>query len=283
MKKLMAWSLFIILPLLFVGCGKDEPTDQEQVENKLQENDFFKNLGTTPKNRLPGVSKDTVFPHSMWRITKKDSVWWDKNVVGDEADVPVYIRWADTLVVVYDYLSPTDTVYKPAPYYHGNVRFYYKKDGNHWGFNGLTPCEIKSDSASGYVQIDSIEIKVTYPNPHTLPTIRSATQFIGVDPSYPYIFNVNDSVQVTAYRSGTVPDCQLPFSGACMLLHVPLGDHRPDKFTRIAEGVWRGTWVPKATHSARWAWVNVYDIGAILITDQMAEKSVLWGIPYKVQ
>lgn len=268
-----AFLVFAMCGVLLSGCGKQEPTDQQSLDKELQQNEFFKELGTTPKNRLPGVSKDTLIPAKCWKITAKDTVWYDMNIGPNEANIPIHIKWTDTLVVVYDIINPKDTVYKPAPYYNGDLTFYYKKVNNKWRFDGLTPAKIEADSADGYVKIDSIQIKV---NGTSLPTITSATQHIPAE-NFPYVFSVGDSITVTVYEGGTLSD-----SIAWVLLQVPLGDHTPDHFTCIAPGVWEGTWVPQSTQK-RWAWATVYDVGALLITDQMAERAVLWGIPYKVQ
>lgn len=273
-NKVMLWMM--MCSAMIAGCGREGPSEDE-LTGDFKQNEFYTTLGATPRNGLPGgYAKDSILlPDTVWRIKGRDTVTYVVTKNPNDANIAVHIKWYDTLVVVYDIINPTDTVYKPAPFYNGDVKFYYKVKDHKWRFDGLTPCEVKSDSADGYVGIDSVRIEVTYPTEIAFPIIASPTQFIAAE-NYPYIFTVGDSIRITVYRSGTVSDCMVS-----VLLHVPLGDGIRGCFECIAPGVWQGTWVPK-NPQGRWGWVSVYDLGAILYRHQMAERAIMWGIPYKV-
>ncbi|MBI4723228.1 MAG: hypothetical protein HY769_09610 [Candidatus Stahlbacteria bacterium] len=278
-NKAMLWVMMCCA--MIVGCGREGPSDDE-LSDDFKGNEFYTTLGATPRNGIPGTAKEEGFPVYCWKIKGRDTVTFVVNKSANEANMAVHIKWFDTLVVVYDTLYPydtmyIDTVYKPAPFYNGDVKFYYKVNDHKWRFDGLTPCEIKSDSAAGYVGIDSVRIEVTYPIEKAFPIITSPTQYIVAGAgTYPYFFDVGDSIRVTVYRSGTLPDNMVT-----VMLHVPLGDTIRDWFKQIAPGVWQGTWVPK-NRQGRWGWVSVYDLGAIFHQNQMAERTIMWGIPYKV-
>lgn len=274
MKHLI--SLLVVLPLVFVGCGREHPSDREQIEGKLKQEPFYKALDQTPRNRIPSATKgDTSIPCGGWRNVRKAEVTYDIIVNAPNAQVPIDMKWPDTLVIVYTDLPDTtirDTVVKPAPYFAGKITFYYVHDGNEWKLDKITPIGVKSDSAHPYVKIDSIQIEVL--GQGYLPTIKDPTAPIKVE-NYPYIFNVGDSVRVRVYESGTA-------ASKWVFLHAPVRDNVSSFTYDTVGGYWVGTWVPKSA-GTHWGWVDVWDIDVILKKHVKTERDELCGIPYKVQ
>jgi hypothetical protein len=285
--KMMGYRKGILMlamcSILLAGCGKEDSTDEERVRANLKDNEYLEALGSTPKNSIPSSYKgkgDTIIPCNAWRTFgthagDEPEVEYDVSVTPGEADIPISITWPDTMVVVYTDLPDVtirDTIYKPVPTFQGDVKFFYEIVDGEWEFCGMTPGKIESESAGDYVKIDSVQIKR---NGTALPSIITADQYMAVA-DYPYIFSVGDSIKVTVYKSGSLPD-----SLAWVFLHAPLKDW-VDVFDYVSPGVWEGTWVPKVTQ-AHWAWVNVFDMGVVKYKTQMAERDVLWGLPYKVQ
>jgi hypothetical protein len=275
--------MLALCSMLLAGCGKDDPTDEDRVEAQLGNNEYLNALGSTPKNSIPSsymTKGDTIIPCFAWRTFgthagDEPTVDYTVSVSPGEANIPITIDWPDTMVVLYTDLPDTsirDTIYKPVPTFHGDVKFYYEFVDGEWEFCGLTPGKIESESAGNYVDIDSVQIKC---NGTALPSITSADQYIAAA-DYSYIFSVGDSIKLTVYKSGSLQD-----SLAWVFLHAPLKDW-VDIFDYVSPGIWEGTWVPKA-QQAHWAWVNVFDVGVVFDKHQLAERDVLWGLPYKVQ
>lgn len=276
--------MLALCSMLLAGCGKDDATDEDRVTAQLGTNEYLNALGSTPKNSIPSSYKskgDTSIPIDVWRTFgthagDEPTVDYDVSISPGEANIPITIDWHDTLGVAYTDLPDMtirDTIRKPVPTFHGDVKFYYEFVDGDWEFCGLTPGKIESESAGNYVDIDSVQIKC---NGTALPSIISATQYIAAA-DYPYIFSVGDSIKLTVYKSGSLPD-----SLAWVFLHAPLRDWVGLFDDPVSPGVWEGTWVPKEPQ-AHWAWVNVFDVGVVFDKHQLAERDVLWGIPYKVQ
>ncbi|MFA5032015.1 MAG: hypothetical protein WC614_03245 [bacterium] len=281
MKRLFPLCVSAILILGIVGCGKKANTDAGD--------DLPDNYWTTIAVSAAKPPTDTTtkkgdkalsMPVDLWRHSGTATVTAIPAFNGSEASIAGHITWPDTLVVAYwdSTVGSTeyrDTISKPTPNFTGDVTYYYKVKNNKWVFTGLTPGKIVSDSAGTYVNIDSIQIEVI--GEAAKPTITSATQLISAESTYPYIFNIGDSIKITVYKSGSLSD-----NSVVVFLHVPALDYT-SPFEHIAgTNKWEGTWVPKDAQS-RWAWIDVFDWGVLFDKAQASERDVLWGIPYKVE
>ncbi|MDD2889136.1 MAG: hypothetical protein PHE49_00665 [bacterium] len=279
MKKLFLLCLSAILILGIVGCGKKSNTG---AGDDLPDNYWTEIAVSAVKPPTDTTTKkgDKYLPINLWRQPGTATVTAIPSIKGSEASISGHITWPDTLVVAYwdSTVGSTeyyDTVSKPTPNFTGDVTYYYKVKNNKWAFTGLTPGKIVSDSAGTYVNIDSIQIEVL--GEGVKPTITSPTQLISAEDTYPYIFNVGDSIKITVYKSGSLSD-----NSVVVFLHVPALDYT-SPFAHISgTNKWEGTWVPKDAQ-ARWAWVDVFDWGVLFNKTQTSERDMLWGIPYKVE
>ena len=277
MKKLIA--LMALLPILFVGCGKEGPADTP--EGEFADDPWLESLGKTPKNRTPTYQKakgDTMWPIDVWRSVGEAKVEYELSPSGDEADFDIDIKWPDTVVVVYQNVNDStdiDTVIKPSPEFSGDLKFHYKIVDKDWKLTALTPVAVRSDSAGNYVKLDSIKCEVLNRNAGTFPVLNDPSALISCYPidDYPYTFQKGDSVKVVVYVSGTD-------TTKFVLLFAPIGDN-PDWFNHEGD-YWHGTWVTN-TVGHHWVWISVCDWDIIWDPDMKAARSVLWGIPYKVE
>ncbi len=279
MKKLIALMAF--LPILFVGCSKEGPADTP--EGTFGGDAWCQSLGKTPKNRIPSYDKskkDTTWPVDVWRSVGVATVDDDIIVTGDEADIILDISWPDTVFVAYTDLSDTsirDTVVKPSPKFSGDLKFHYKVVDKRWKLVSLTPAAVRSDSAGNHVRLDSIKCEVLN-RTSTYPTITNPAALMSCYPigDYPYTFQEGDSIKVMVY-AGDLDTNKVP------LLFAPLKDRTPEFFNYEPEmGYWYGTWVVKNI-GHHWTWISICDLDIILDRDMKAARSVLWGIPYRVE
>lgn len=281
MKKFIALSLGIILTLGIIGCGKDKPSDDEQVDSTFRQNEWFTSLGETQKTDVQvqtyGTYGDTSWDVSgCWKRAGSDSSDWDIKISQPgHAYIPISLWWYDTLFVTYDSAGVVDTVAKPAPVFRADVTFYYKNETGEWEFEGLTPAVAGVDSAHPYVNIDSIKIENLTHTSITYPTLKDPTLEITTGASYPYTFHKNDQIKVKVYESGTSLT-------RWMLLFAPAPDSTPAWFGYSdAEQCWQGIWtVKKVGH--HWAWIDNFDLATILDRNITHEREMLWGLPYKV-
>ncbi len=283
MKKLLA--LLVLLPILFAGCSEEGPTDTDKLGGELGNDEWFKALGKTPKNRTPTYLQKakgyTSVPIDAWRNVGEPTVTYDIVVSGDEADIPIHIEWPDTVVVVYQNINDTtiiDTVIKPSPYFRGDIKFHYGIVDKKWKLTALTPAKVKSDSAGTYVVLDSIKCEVLNREAGTFPVLSDPATLLTAYPrdDYPYTFQVGDSVKLKVYVSGTA-EKKFP------LLFAPAPDSIPDWFNYDdAGGFWYGIWEINAS-LYHWAWIAVCDLDILLDPDMKAARDVMWGIPYRVE
>lgn len=275
MKKIL---LVLLGTAIIFGCGKK--SDEDQVDVKLRTNGFFSSLGETAINTIPvdySSKADTIIPRDGWRSVQKPVINYKINISRGQANIPFSISWPDTLYMIYTNLMDTsfrDTIPKPAPFFNGNLTFYYDNASGSWEFDGLTPAEIQSDSAGDYVRIDSVTLEIAAAAaPIKLPTITNPATKIYAD-DYPYIFEVNDSLVISVYGTG-LPDSSFAF------LYAP----SPDVIYPLSysNGRWTGAWkIKNSNPSHHWAWIEMMDSRVILNHTVTSERSLLWGIPYKV-
>ena len=279
MKKLIALMAF--LPILFVGCSTEGPADTP--EGAFGDDAWCQSLGKTPKNRTPSynLSKgDANYPVDAWRRVGEATVDNDITVIGDAADIALDISWPDTVFVVYTELPENtirDTIIKPSPEFSGDLKFHYKVVDKRWKLVSLTPAAVKSDSAGTHVKLDSIKCEVLN-RTDTYPTLSNPLALIPCYPigDYPYTFQEGDSIKVMVY-AGDLDTNKVP------LLFAPLKDSVPDFFNYDPEmGYWYGTWVVNAV-GHHWTLISVCDLDIIFDPDMKAARSVLWGIPYRVE
>ena len=273
-NKAMLWMM--VCSAFIIGCGKDEPTDNEQLDSQVKQNGWYTSIDQTPRNDIPGTSKgDTSIPRDMWRIMGEGEINYDIIVEKPNARIPLEFKWPDTLMVVYTDIPDTsirDTIAKPAPYFNGTLTYYYRHEDGQWVFDKITPIAVKSDSAHPYVKLDSIQVEVL--GQGMLPTIKDCTTPIPIE-NYPYTFNVGDTVRIKVFESGTAPS-------NWVFLHAPVFDNVSEFDYDTVGGYWFGKWVTKAV-GKHWAWVDLWDLDVIFEKDVTTERDELWGLPYIVE
>jgi hypothetical protein len=281
MKYVLIGSL--VFGLLLGGCGKG-PSDEKKVEEEFINNEFYKALDKTPRDRPPSQQKvsmgDTSHPCDIYRKTGKAETTFDINVTPPTADIPIEIKWSDTLITIYsdapDNPNIKDTVIKPSPYFKGNLTFYYKHENDEWKLEKLTPVKVRSDSALSYVKIDSVQLTIIRGGQTiSLNTITNPSTPIVVE-DYHYTFKTGDSVRVRVYESSRV-------ISRWVFLHAPTKDNVSWFTYNPSGGYWEGTWQVN-TSGTNWGWVHVADMDVFLKKyDVMAARAELWGLPYKVK
>ncbi|MDI6840091.1 MAG: hypothetical protein QMD71_04435 [bacterium] len=256
----MRWFFLIpaLVGLTAINCVK--PTEPlKEVEDSLIEEPFFKAIDNTSWSG--DIILGTKVPTKAWREASVKSKDYTISVIGDTANVGVTVVWDVTLNVVYD---SVDTVPKPAPCYKGNINFRFVKVEK-WKLNALSPANIKADSALDVLKIDSVHVQSNT----TVISLTNPTALMSVD-TWPFTFNVGDLVTISVWG----PDS----SHAIVLLHTSEDKHRFE---------WDGTkWVITGvpdTAGVYWCFIDAINRDVIFDKAVMADRTVAWGIPYKVE
>jgi len=271
--------MLMLAALLLSGCAK---SDQEKVNEALQNDPFFKALGA-----IPGASDgytghgpqdgDTSVPVQAWRNVHDPAIDYTISVQKPYAEVTFDITWPCTLFVVYTDLPDTsirDTVVKPAPEIKGDMEAKFEFKGDKWEMVELSPCDARFDSGEGRIEIESVQVSVKRGGsliPY--PTLANTHRLV-LDP-YAYTFQVGDSVSLRLYEEDDVD-----FSWA--YLHGPNADHYSPFAYDTLGGNWYGTWVTK-TAGNRWVWFEVLDLDDCIMNKLGPDRAVLWGLAYRVE
>jgi len=278
MKKLSV--AFVAILLLAAGCQK---ADKDRVDASLRDNPFFKALGAVPAQQGEftghnGLDGDTSWPIVAARKIHDPTVDYQITVNRPNADVDFTLAWPCTLTVVYTDLPDTgarDTAIKPAPKINGTMQWRFEFQGDSWRLTELSPCLAKFDSVLNHIVIESLQVQVrragqTVPYP-TLDSIQLRLPVA----TYPYSFLVGDSVTLHLWE---MDDRGFVWA----YLHAPNGTFLDGFKYDSTSHAFYGTWTVSQPGN-HWVWFEAVDLHDAILDKTTPDRSILWGLPYKVE